>query len=98
MEPHPDITPVHPGEVIREDILPSVSASKTAIAASLGISRQHLYAILRCEQPVSAELAVKLGKLFGNGGRIWLNMQRNHDLAMAEKTVDVSGIKTLDAA
>ena len=39
-------------------------------------------------------MAVRLGKLFGNGAGFWLNMQRSHDLTIAERRVDVSGIPT----
>ena len=94
---HPSIVPAHPGEILREDILPSLALSKTAVAEALGISRQTLYDILNEKQPVTAEMAVRFGKLFGNGARFWVNLQRSHDLAVAEHTVDVSGIPTLAA-
>ena len=42
IERHPSIDPVHPGEILREDILPALSMSKTAVADALGISRQTL--------------------------------------------------------
>ncbi len=94
---HPSIDPVHPGEILREDILPALAVSKTAVARALGISRQTLYDILNEKQPVSAEMAVRFGKLFGNGPRFWITLQRIHDLALAERTVDVSRIPTLEA-
>ena len=72
--------------------------SKTRVAQSLGISRQTLYDILNEKQLVTAEMAVRFGKFFGNGARFWVNMQRNYDLAIAEANVDVSGIKTVTAA
>ena len=97
IERHSSIEPVHPGEVLREDVLPALSMSKTAVADALGISRQTLYDILNEKQPVTAEMAVRFGKLFGNGGRFWINLQRSHDLAVAERMVDVSGIRTLEA-
>ena len=97
IERHPSIEPAHPGEILREDILPALSMSKTAVAEALGISRQTLYDILNEKQPVTAEMAVRFGKLFGNGGRFWVNLQRSHDLAVAEHTVDISGIPTLEA-
>ena len=93
---HASIDPVHPGEILREDILPALSKSKTAVAESLGISRQTLYDILNEKQPVTAEMAVRLGKLLGNGAGFWVNLQRSHDLTIAERTVDVSAIPTLE--
>ncbi len=92
---HASIVPAHPGEILREEILPSISMSKSAVATALGISRQTLYDILNERQPVTAEMAVRFGKLFGNGANFWVNLQRNHDLALAERAVDVSGIPTL---
>ena len=97
IERHPSIEPAHPGEILREDVLPSLALSKTAVAEALGISRQTLYDILNEKQPVTAEMAVRFGKLFGNGARFWINLQRSHDLAVAERTVDVSEIPTLEA-
>ena len=94
---HPSLVPVHPGEILREDVLPALGMTKTAVADALGISRQTLYHILNEKQPVTAEMAVRFGKLFGNGAAFWLNLQRAHDLAIAERTVDVSGIPTLEA-
>ena len=95
IERHPSIEPVHPGEILREDILPELAMSKTAVAAALGVSRQTLYDILNEQHPVTAEMAVRFGKLFGNGARFWANLQRSYDVAVAERTVDVSGIPTL---
>ena len=97
IERHPSIDPVHPGEILREDILPALALSKTAIADALGISRQTLYDILNERQPVTAEMAVRFGKLFGNGAGFWVNLQRVYDLDLAKRTVDVSGIPTLEA-
>ena len=98
MNRHLSIPPMHPGELIREDLLPALGVSKTELARSLGISRQTLYDILNERQPVSAEMAVRFGKLFGNGARFWANMQRAFDLAIAEQNVDVSRIPTLTIA
>ena len=93
---HASIDPVHPGEILREDILPALRMSKAAVAEALGISRQTLYDILNEKQPVTAEMAVRFGKAFGNGARFWVNLQRSHDLAIAERRVDASAIPVLE--
>lgn len=95
---HPSIPPVHPGEILREDVLPSISMSKTDIAKTLRISRQTLYDILKERQPVTAEMAVRLGKFLGNGPTLWINLQRTYDLERAEKNVDVSDIPTIESS
>lgn len=89
---------MHPGELLREDIIPALDRSKTEIATLLGISRQTLHDILTEKQPVTVVMAVRLGKLVGNGPVFWLNLQRAYDLERAEREVDVSAIPTLAAA
>ena len=74
------IAPVHPGALLREDVLPSVAMPKTEVARALGISRAQLYAILSERAPVTAPMALRLGRFFGNGPELWLNMQSNYDL------------------
>ena len=91
---HSSVDPVHPGQILREDVLPALSMSKTAVAGALKISRQTLYDILSEKQPVTAEMAVRFGKPFGNGPNLWINLQYAYDLAIAQRTVDVSGIPT----
>jgi|SRR5690606_8608911 len=89
---------MHPGELLREDVLPGLGKPKTEIARLLGISRQTLYDILDEKQPVTVPMALRLGKLIGNGPVFWLNLQRAYDLELAEREVDVSMIPTLDVA
>ena len=89
---------MHPGELLREDTLPALGRSKTEIAGLLGISRQTLHDIMTEKQPVTVAMAVRLGKLVGNGPVFWLNLQRAYDLERAEREVDVSAIPTLVAA
>jgi addiction module HigA family antidote len=79
------LLPMHPGEMLREDVLPSPGKSKTEIASLLGISRQTLFDILRERQPVTPAMALRFGKLLGNGPDLWINLQRTYDLHIAEK-------------
>jgi addiction module HigA family antidote len=89
--------PTHPGAILREEVLPALGGkTKSEIAALLGISRQHLHDILSEKKPLSPEIAVRVGKLFGNGPGIWVRMQADYDTWHAERNVDVSSIKTLE--
>ena len=67
----------------------------TEIARALGISRQLLYSIVNEKAPITPEVAVRIGKLCGNGPRVWANMQAAYDLWHAERKIDVSKIPTL---
>ena len=91
---------VHPGEVLREDVLPALGRSKSEIARLLGVSRQTLYDILGEKQPVTAAMALRIGKLCGNGGGVWYAMQQAYDLCAAEILIadEIAAIPTLDVA
>lgn len=95
---HSSIEPAHPGELLAEIVIPATGRSKTEIARLLGISRQTLYDILKCRQPVTPEMAVRLGKLFGDGSGTWVRMQAAYDTWHAERSTDVSGIPTIKVA
>jgi addiction module HigA family antidote len=94
------LPPLHPGEMLREDVLLSLGKSKTEIASLLGISRQTLFDILRERQPVTPAMALRFGKLLGNGPDLWIDLQRAYDLYVAEKQLGkvLAKIPTLTAA
>lgn len=73
-------SPIHPGEVLREDVLPSLDLSVSEVARRLGVSRQQLHRVLACTHPIMVEMALRIGRLVGNGPGLWLRMQQNHDL------------------
>jgi addiction module HigA family antidote len=78
-------SPTHPGEILREDVLPSLGLSVSAAARQLRISRQTLHRILAGTSAITPEMAVRLGKFCGNGPGLWLRMQEAFDLWHAEK-------------
>ena len=98
MSRNPDRWPTHPGELLREDLIPATGKPKAEIARMLGISRQHLYDILAERKPVSPEVAVRLAKLFGNAPLLWIRMQGAYDAWHAAREVDVSAVPTLVGA
>ncbi len=77
--------PTHPGEILREDVLPSLRLSVAEAARQLRVTRQTLHRVLSGRSGVSAEMAVRLGKFCGNGPDLWLRMQQAHDLWHAEQ-------------
>lgn len=94
------LPPTHPGAVLREDVIPALEKPKAEIARLLKVSRQTLYDILGERQPVTPEMALRIGKLCGNGPTVWLNLQRNYDVWKAAERIgdEVADIPTLHAA
>jgi len=86
--------------MLREVAIPACGRTKTEIAQLLGISRQSLHGILAGRQAITPDVAVRLGKLFGNGPKVWLYMQQAYDLWHAERKLaeTLRGMPTLRAA
>ena len=95
----PKRPPMHPGALLREDILPALGKGMTEFAKLLGVTRLTLHSILREEQPVTAAMALRLGKLCGNGPALWLNLQREVDLWQEGRRLskEIKRIPTLHA-
>jgi addiction module HigA family antidote len=85
MERKNALPPVHPGEIIREDILPSVGLSVTAAAKDLGVSRQILHDILAGPKPLSIVMCMKASRLIGGTPELWMRLQAACDLKVAEQ-------------
>jgi antitoxin HigA-1 len=81
----PQMEPVHPGAILREDVLPALNLTVAETARQLGVSRQMLHSILAERSAVSPEMALRLGRFCGNGAGFWLRMQTARDLWHAER-------------
>lgn len=95
----PKRAPSHPGELLRDVVLPALDMSVTDAATHLHVSRQQLHNVLSEKAGISPEMALRLGKFCGNGAELWLRMQQAYDLWMASKRVakEVSRIRTFAA-
>lgn len=96
----PDREPVHPGEILREDVLPALDMSVTEAAKAMNVSRQTLHRVLAGKSAITPEMALRIGKFCGNGPDIWLRMQEAHDLWHARRAIasELAKIKTAKAA
>jgi addiction module HigA family antidote len=72
--------PTHPGEMLREEFLPDYEMSVAQLAEKLHVSRQSVNELVRERRAVSAEMALKLARVFNTTPQYWVNLQRNIDL------------------
>ena len=86
------MAPSHPGEIIRETILPSLGMTIKDVAAHLGVSRAALSDLVHEKRSVSLDMARRLGQAFGNGPRFWLALQMQYDLWHAEHSAKAGRI------
>jgi antitoxin HigA-1 len=84
--------PVHPGAILREDILKEMKLSITKAAENLKVSRKQLSEIVNEGAAISAEMAVRLEDAFGVSAEFWLDMQRAYDIWKVKHSGRVQGI------
>ncbi len=87
--------PVHPGAILREDILKEMNISISKAAENLHISRKHLSEIVNENTGITAEMALRLEQGFGVEAQFWLDLQSKYDLwkiKVSGKMVNVNRI------
>ena len=96
------LPPMHPGEMLREEFLKPLGLSPYRVAKACGVPRTRIERIAREELGITADTALRLGKLFGTTAEFWMNLQKQYDLQVAERAIakELEAIETLtrDAA
>ncbi len=75
--------PPHPGEVLKDGVMVE-GVTVTGLAKQLGVTRAALSRVLNAHAGISADMAIKLARIFGGSAESWLYMQANYDLWQAE--------------
>jgi addiction module HigA family antidote len=78
------LAPMHPGEVLRDEFLIPLDLSAGALAKRMGLPRTRIERIVAEEVGISADTALRLGKALGTSPQVWLNLQTDYDLQVAE--------------
>lgn len=74
----------HPGEHLREDFLPEYGLTPGALARAMGLKdRTRVERLVREQQPVTPDTALRLARVFGTSAEFWMNLQAQHDLSVA---------------
>lgn len=94
----PRVAPLHPGNILG-GILDDLGVSVRAAAARISVSHNALANVINGKTAVSAEMAIRIGKLCGNGPDLWMNLQRDFDLWKAQEAIgkEVEKIEQLPA-
>lgn len=90
--------PTHPGEILRKDVLPALDLTQKEFADRLGVSRVTVSELLHEKRGVTPDMAIRLGKLLGNGPEIWLRMQQTVDVWTLEQRGGYERIEQMETA
>jgi addiction module HigA family antidote len=74
---------IHPGEFLHET-LEELAMTQAAFADAIGVSAMRVSHLLKGDRPVTAELALRLGRALGQTPQYWLNLQSAYDLKVAQ--------------
>ena len=94
------IEPIHPGEVLMEDFIEGFGITQNKLAVSIGVPPRRINEIVHGKRGITADTALRLGKLFGTTAQFWLNLQTLYDLDLAEDRAaeQIEAIKPLQVA
>jgi addiction module HigA family antidote len=74
-----DHTPVHPGEILREDYMLDYNLTVSDVAERTNLSEKDIQALIDEQIPIDLRIADALGKFFGTSSQHWLNLQSNYE-------------------
>ena len=80
------IAPAHPGVYLKE-LLEEMGLSQYRLAREIGVPAMRVSHLIRGKRPMTAELALRLGRYFGQSPRYWLNLQSRYDMDIAEDAI-----------
>jgi antitoxin HigA-1 len=78
------LNPIHPGEVLREEFMNPLGLSSNALARALEVTPARVNEIVREQRSISADTALRLARFFGTSAEVWMNLQRQYDIQLAE--------------
>jgi len=92
-------TPIHPGEILSDE-LSELNIAAAEIARAIKVPPNRITQIIAGKRSISADTALRLGKWFGTGPRLWLNLQQAYELDLATRDLKgtIDKIKTRKAA
>ena len=82
------LSPIHPGEQLREEFMIPLGLSSNALARALNVTPARINEIARGRRGISADTALRLARFFDTSHQFWLNLQSNYDVQCAE---DIAG-------
>lgn len=81
------LDPIPPGEILLEDFMKPLGVSINALSRSISVPPNRISEIVNGKRSITADTALRLGKYFGTSPEIWLDLQSDYDLRVAQRNV-----------
>jgi addiction module HigA family antidote len=95
-----ELTPIHPGEILREEFLEPMGISQYRLAKDISVPPRRINEIVHGKRSITADTALRLGRFFGMSAQFWLNLQTRYDLEVTEDLLEgrlAEEVHTLEA-
>lgn len=83
-----DFSPIHPGEILREEFLIPLGVSQYRLAKEIHVPARRINEIVLEKRGISADTALRLGRYFGTTAQLWINLQARYDLEVARDAIE----------
>jgi addiction module HigA family antidote len=80
-------TPVHPGEILHEDLMKPLGLTREKLAEALSVETELIDSVIMGDSPITAEFAMRLSRYFGGSPEMWMNLQSRYELETAKDTM-----------
>ena len=84
------LSPIHPGEILKEEFLVPMKVTQYRLAKEMGVDATRIHSIVKGKRAITAETALLLGRFFGNSPGFWMGLQSQYDLEVAQDRLSES--------
>jgi antitoxin HigA-1 len=81
------LEPIHPGEILLEEFMKPLGISINMLARDIVVPPGRISAIVNCKRAITADTAIRLGRYFGTSPEVWMGLQADYELRIAQRTI-----------
>ena len=81
------LKPIHPGFILSEDFMQPLGISQNRLSIAIGVDVRRVNSIVQGKRSITPDTALRLGVYFKTGPKLWLNLQQEYDLRIAERGI-----------
>jgi addiction module HigA family antidote len=82
------LKPIHPGFILLEDFMEPLGISQNKLSLAIGVDVRRINSIVQGKRAITPDTALRLGVYLKTGPKVWLNLQQEYDLRIAEREID----------
>ena len=83
------LKPIHPGFILREDFMMPLGISQNRLSIAIGVDVRRINSIVQGKRAITPDTALRLGVYLKTGPKVWLDLQQEYDLRLAEREIEL---------